>query len=172
MLLWHDKPFLFHQKNVKFRSEVRFNECLTHPVHAHINCQRRKLCHFIGSFISRPTDSIKQWGYLEKHIIKLKWPLFLAYYTCTCSNSEMYLVIFLGTTEVDEFNHTPAGDHDIGSFDVTVDDGIRVEVIEGSGDLPGIVSYCATIKRTKPTHTCIYKKKTLRFCSMKRYIQF
>ena len=71
----------------------------------------------------------------------------------------LYLVVLLGTTKVNEFNHTSAGDHDIGSFNVSVDDGIRVEVIESSGDLPGVVSYCATIKWTKPTHTHNHEKK-------------
>ena len=64
----------------------------------------------------------------------------------------MYLVVLLGTAKVDEFNHAPAGDHDIGSFDVSVDDSIRVEVVEGSGDLPGVVSYRTAIKWTKPVH--------------------
>ena len=59
------------------------------------------------------------------------------------------MIIFLSTAKVDKLDHTPTGDHNVGSFDVSMDDGIGVKVVEGSGDLTSVVGYCTTVQRTK-----------------------
>ena len=60
-----------------------------------------------------------------------------------------YLIVFLCTAKIDKLDHSPAGDHDVGSLDVSMDDGVGVKVVEGSGDLTSIVGYCTTVQRTK-----------------------
>ena len=55
------------------------------------------------------------------------------------------LVVFFGTAKVDEFDHTSTGDHDVGSFDVTMDDGVGVEVVKCPCDLTSVVGYCTTV---------------------------
>ena len=61
----------------------------------------------------------------------------------------IYLVVLLCTTKVYEFDHTPTGDHDIGSFDVSVDDGVRVKIVKSSSDLTSVVSNSAIVQWTE-----------------------
>lgn len=62
----------------------------------------------------------------------------------------MLLCIPLGTAKVNQLDHSLGGDHDVGTLDVTVDDAIVVQIVNSPGNLPGIVTDGALIKRPKP----------------------
>ena len=69
---------------------------------------------------------------------------------CTCMQITVtYLIVFFSTAKVNKLDHSPTGDHNVGSLDVSMDDGIGVEVVEGSGDLTSVVGYRTTVQRTK-----------------------
>ncbi len=59
------------------------------------------------------------------------------------------MVVFFSAAKVDKLDHSPTGDHDVCSLDVSMDDGIGVKVIERSGDLTSVVGYCTAVQRTK-----------------------
>ena len=49
--------------------------------------------------------------------------------TNTRRSCDSHLTVSLGTAEVNEFDDALGGDHDVGTFDVTVNDAIVVEVV-------------------------------------------
>ena len=61
-----------------------------------------------------------------------------------------HLTVSLGAAEIDELDHTLGGEHDVGTFDVAMDDSVVVEVVEASGYLPGVVGNGPLIQSTKP----------------------
>ena len=61
----------------------------------------------------------------------------------------MYLIVFFSAAKVNKFDHSPTGDHDVGSLDVSMDDGVGVEVVEGSGNLTSVVGYGTAVQGTK-----------------------
>ena len=63
--------------------------------------------------------------------------------------TDFYLIVFFCTSKVNKLDHSPTGDHDVGPLDVSMDDGIGVEVIKSSGDLTSVVGYCTAVQRTK-----------------------
>ena len=63
--------------------------------------------------------------------------------------TDFYLIVFFSASKVNKLDHSPTGDHDVGPLDVSMDDGIGVEVVKSSGDLTSVVGYCTAVQRTK-----------------------
>ena len=66
----------------------------------------------------------------------------------------LYLIVFLCAPKVDELHNSSARDHDVGSLDVSMDDGVGVKVVQRSGDLPSVVGNCTIVQRTKSVCEC------------------
>ena len=74
----------------------------------------------------------------------------LVHYTVQCKQEvPFYLIVFFGTAKVNKLDHSPTGDHDVGSLDVSMDDGVGVKVVEGSGDLTSVVGYGTAVQGTE-----------------------
>ena len=69
-----------------------------------------------------------------------------------------HLTVSLGAAKVDELDDAFGGEHDVGTFDVTVDDAVVVKVVKAPGNLPGVVGNGTLLQGTKPanTHTHTY----------------
>ncbi len=67
----------------------------------------------------------------------------------------LYLAV-LGTAKVYQLDDSSGVDHDIGPFDVPVDDVVAMDIEEGVCDLPCVVGNSITIQGTKPENIPTY----------------
>lgn len=83
---------------------------------------------------------LRQLSYTESHCVTS------SYTECVTLH---YLTV-LCTAKVDQFDHTPRIDHDVGTFDVAVNYAVVMEITQGIGDLPGVVFDGVAIQGAKP----------------------
>ena len=66
-----------------------------------------------------------------------------------------HLAVFLGATKVNKFDHSPRSDHDVSSFDISVDDSIGVKIVQGPCDLTSVVGYRTAVQWTESVCVCV-----------------
>ena len=80
----------------------------------------------------------------------------------TVQSCDNHLTVSLGTAKIDELDDAFGCEHDIGTFDVAMDDAVVVKVVQTSGNLPSVVGNGTLIQRAKPACTYTFDQTVVK----------